>query len=146
VPRKPRIFVAAGTYHVYCRVVHGERPLAEETVAAVFVFILAAIKREYGLTVLAWCLMPNHYYLALRAGELPLRRSRRLVQGRFAKAFNRSRRVFGPVWQGGYKARLAEDPTHLMMEKIGCRVPIRSDKRGDGAASSIHSSQGLTFL
>ena len=38
----------------------------------------------------------------------------RLVQGRFAKAFNHTKRVFGPVWQGRYKARLVEDPAYLM--------------------------------
>jgi putative transposase len=114
VPRKPRIFVAGGTYHVYCRVARGERPFVDKTVAGAFVSMLADVKREHGLTVLAWCLMPNHYHLVLRAGELPLWRSMRLVQGRFAKAFNRSRRVFGPVWQGRYKARLVDDPAYLM--------------------------------
>ncbi len=114
MPRKPRIFVAGGTYHVYCRVARGERPFVDEAIAGTFVSMVAAVKRDHGLTVLAWCLMPNHYHLVLRAGELPLWRSMRLVQGRFAKAFNRTRRVFGPVWQGRYKARLVEDPAYLM--------------------------------
>ena len=68
MPRKPRIFVAGGTYHVYCRVARGERPFVDETVAGAFVSMLADVKREHGLTVLAWCLMPNHYHLVLRAG------------------------------------------------------------------------------
>jgi len=28
VPRNPRIFVVRGTYHVYCRVAHGEKQVA----------------------------------------------------------------------------------------------------------------------
>jgi REP element-mobilizing transposase RayT len=114
VPRKPRMFVAGGTYHVYCRAARGERPFVDEAVAGAFVSMLGDVKGEHGLTILAWCLMPNHYHLVVRAGELPLWRSMRLVQGRFAKAFNRRRRVFGPVWQGRYKARLVEDPVYLM--------------------------------
>ncbi len=114
MPRRPRIFVAGGTYHVYCRAARGERPFVDEAVADAFVSMLAVVKREHGLTILAWCLMPNHYHLVLRAGELPLWRSMRLVQGRFAKAFNRTRRVLGPVWQGRYKARLVDDPLYLM--------------------------------
>jgi REP element-mobilizing transposase RayT len=113
VPRKPRIFVAGGTYHVYCRAARGERPFEDEAVAAAFVSMLAVVKCEHALTILAWCLMPNHYHLVLRAGELPLWRSMRLVQGRFAKAFNRSRRVLGPLWQGRYKSRLVGDPLYL---------------------------------
>ena len=37
MPRKPRIFVAGGTYHVYCRVARGERPFVNEAVAVTFV-------------------------------------------------------------------------------------------------------------
>lgn len=114
MPRKPRVFVAGGTYHVYCRVARGERPFVDETVAAAFVATLGTVKGEHGLTILAWCLMPNHYHVVVRAGELPLWRSMRLVQGRFAKAFNRRRRVLGSVWQGRYKARLVDDPAYLM--------------------------------
>lgn len=114
MPRKPRVFVAGGTYHVYCRVARGERPFVDETVAAAFVATLGTVKGEHGLTILAWCLMPNHYHFVVRSGELPLWRSMRLVQGRFAKAFNRRRRVLGSVWQGRYKARLVDDPAYLM--------------------------------
>jgi REP element-mobilizing transposase RayT len=114
VPRKPRIFVAGAAYHVYCRVARGERPFVDEAVAGTFVATVEAVKREHGLTILAWCLMPNHYHLVVRAGELPLWRTMRLVQGRFARAFNRRRRVFGPFWQGRYKARLVEDPVYRM--------------------------------
>jgi REP element-mobilizing transposase RayT len=114
VPRKPRLFVAGATYHVYCRAARGERPFVDDAVAEGFVATLETVKREHGLTILAWCLMPNHYHVVVRAGELPLWRSMRLVQGRFAKAFNRRRRVLGPVWQGRYKARLLADPAYLM--------------------------------
>jgi REP element-mobilizing transposase RayT len=114
VPRKPRVFLAGGTYHLYCRVARGERPFVDEAVAGAFVAMFDTAKAGHGLTILAWCVMPNHYHLVVRAGELPLWRSMRLVQGRFAKAFNRRRLVFGPVWQGRYKARLVGDPAYLM--------------------------------
>ena len=114
MPRTPRMFVAGGTYHVYCRAARGERPFVDEAVAGAFVSMLADVKAEHGLTILAWCLMPNHDHLVVRTGERPLWRSMRLVHGRFAKAFNRRRRVLGPVWQGRYKARLVDDPVYLM--------------------------------
>ncbi len=135
MPRKPRVFVVGGIYHVYCRVARGERPFAEEVVAASFVSMLANVKREHGLTILAWCLMPNHYHLVVRAGELPLWRSMRLLQGRFAKAFNRRRRVLGPVWQGRYKARLVLDPAYLMQAIAYVHLnPVAGQANGDPAA------------
>jgi putative transposase len=114
MPRKPRVFVVGGAYHVYCRAGRGERPFADEQAAALFVDTLARVKAEHGLTILAWCLMPNHYHLVVRSGELPLWRSMRLLQGRFTKALNRRDRVLGPLWQGRYKSRMIEDPAYLM--------------------------------
>lgn len=114
MPRKPRVFVVGGAYHVYCRAGRGERPFAEDAAAALFVETLERVKAEHGLTILAWCLMPNHYHLVVRSGELPLWRSMRLVQGRFSKALNRRDRVLGPLWQGRYKSRLIEDRRYLM--------------------------------
>lgn len=113
MPRKPRVFVVGGAYHVYCRTSRGERPFAEDAAAAMFVAALERVKSEHGLTILAWCLMPNHYHLVVRSGELPLWRSMRLVQGRFAKALNKRQRVLGPLWQGRYKSRLIEDAAYL---------------------------------
>ncbi|HPS79746.1 MAG TPA: transposase [Thermoanaerobaculaceae bacterium] len=114
MPRKPRIFVPGAAYHVYCRFARGERFLAEDDSAGAFVECLRKVKDEHRLVILAWCLMPNHYHLVVRSGELPLWRSMRLVQGRFAKATNRKRRSFGPVWQGRYKARVIEDSSYLL--------------------------------
>jgi REP element-mobilizing transposase RayT len=98
---------------VYCRVARGERPFVDEAVAGTLVATGAAVRRERGLTILAWCLMPNHYHLVVRAGELPLWRSMRLVQGRFARAFNRRHRLLGPFWQGRYKAIVVPDVRYL---------------------------------
>jgi REP element-mobilizing transposase RayT len=120
---------------VYCRAARGERPFVDDAVAEGFVATLETVKREHGLTILAWCLMPNHYHVVVRAGELPLWRSMRLVQGRFARAFNRRRRVLGPVWQGRYKARLLDAPAYLMQAVAYVHLnPVASGLVGAPAA------------
>jgi REP element-mobilizing transposase RayT len=78
-----------------------------------FTGILAEIKRQDHLAVLAWCLMPSHYHLVMRTGTVPLWRSMRLIQGRFAKSFNRRHGVVGSVWQGRYKAKLIVGERYL---------------------------------
>jgi REP element-mobilizing transposase RayT len=96
-------------YHVYCRTSRGEAVFSDRRTAERFLGIVREVKRRDGLTVFAWCVMSNHYHLAVRTGRVPLWRSMRLVQGRFAVAHNRRSRQLGPVWQGRYKARLIED-------------------------------------
>ena len=109
MPRRPRVFVSGAMYHVYCRTSRGEAIFADRAVTERFLEILRQVKRRDGLTVFAWCVMSNHYHLAVRTGRVPLWRSMRLVQGRFAVAHNRRARQLGPVWQGRYMARLIED-------------------------------------
>ena len=64
--RKPRVFVEGGVYHVYCRTAHGERAFDDPDEAAAFVEVLRETKERDGFLVYAWCLMANHYHLALR--------------------------------------------------------------------------------
>ena len=76
MPRRPRVFVAGASYHVYCRVARGERVFADPREAAALVGVIREVVREHGLSVLAWCVMASHYHLeerlaALEAGPRP---------------------------------------------------------------------------
>ena len=113
MPRRPRIFVEGGIYHVYNRFARGADLLAEEDEASRFLDFLRRARDRDGLTVFAWCLMSNHYHLAMRAGAVPLSRSMGHIQARFGQSFNRRERSSGPLWQSRYKAKLVEDPTYM---------------------------------
>lgn len=113
MPRKPRVFIEGGIYHVYCRAARGEAVFADETEAAAFVDILRRIKGRDNLVIFAWVLMSNHYHIALRAAEVLLWRSMASIQGLTTKGFNRRHRVYGPLWQGRYNSSLVEDDRYL---------------------------------
>jgi len=113
MPRQPRVFVDGAYYHVYCRVGRGEPVFRDDAETEAFCEILRDVAQRHGLTVLAWCVMSNHYHLAVRCGRVPLWRTMRLIQGRYSKGFNRRRKVYGPLWQGRYKAKLVSDERHL---------------------------------
>jgi REP element-mobilizing transposase RayT len=114
MPRAPRVFIDGGFYHVYGRISRGERVFADPEEAARFVRVIADIKRRDGFAVLAWCVMASHYHLAVRTAGVPLWRSVRLIQWRYARARNRRQRQLGPLWLGRYHARLVEDERYLM--------------------------------
>jgi REP element-mobilizing transposase RayT len=107
------VFVSGATYHVYSRVARGERVFSHAGEAAALVEVIREVSREHGLSVLAWCVMATHYHLAVRVGRIPLWRSMRLIQGRFARGYNRRHRVLGPLWQGRYKAIVVPDRDYL---------------------------------
>ena len=102
-----------GVYHVYNRLGRGERVFDQEIEAAAFVEQLREVVQRDGLTVFAWCLLGNHYHLAVRTGVISLDRPMRSLQQRVTRGVNLRRRVYGPLWQGRYKAKLVEDQRYL---------------------------------
>jgi len=114
MPRRARVFVEGLIYHVYNRVGRGEAPFKLADEADRFVGLMHDVKQRDGLIVFAWCLMPNHVHLAVRTSTVPLWRSMRTLQHRYAQAFNRRCRVFGPLWQSRYKARPVTDEVSLL--------------------------------
>ncbi len=113
MPRRPRVFVEGGIYHVYNRFARGAEVFKEGEEADRFLELLRHVRQRDGLTVFAFCLMSNHYHLALRSGPVPLSRTLGYVQARFSQQYNCAHRSTGPMWQSRYKAKLVEDPTFL---------------------------------
>ncbi len=113
MPRKPRVFVDGGIYHIFCRVTRREPVFEDPKAAAVFVDQLARIKTRDQFVLFAWVLMSNHYHLLMRTVAVPLWRTMASLQVGFAKRFNRFHGFVGPFWQGRYQAILVEDQRYF---------------------------------
>lgn len=113
MPRPRRVFFDGAIYHVYNRVARGERVLGEEGEAARFVGLLKEVMTRDQVSVLAWCVLSNHYHLALRTSAVTLDRPMRSVNQRFTRQYNARHRVFGPLWQGRYRAKLVKNQRYL---------------------------------
>ncbi len=111
--RPGRVFFEGAVYHVYNRLARGERVFEEEAVARRFRDLLREVAQRDDLTVFAWCLMSNHYHVAVRTNTVPLDRPLRSLQWRVTRGVNARRRVFGPLWQGRYRAKLVSEQRYL---------------------------------
>jgi putative transposase len=111
--RPLRVFVEGGFYHVYNRLGRGERVFAAEQEALEFIRILGEVAERDDLTVLAWCLLSNHYHLAIRIGAVPLDRPMRSLQQRVTRGVNRRQRVWGPLWQGRFKVKMVDSSRYI---------------------------------
>jgi len=109
MPRLPRVFVDGAVYHVTCGFGRGEEVFADAEEARRFVALVREVASSDDLTVLAWCLTPGTYHLAVRTGAVPLWRSLRRIQGRFATEHNQRHGNVGPLWQGRYRAQLVTE-------------------------------------
>ena len=113
MPRRQRVFVEGGTYHVYSRVTRRESVFDSPAEAQLFVNLLVEVKKRDGIVLFGWTLMPNHYHLLLRTVDVPLWRTMASLQGGFTKRFNKAHRLIGPFWQGRYKAKLVQDQRYF---------------------------------
>ncbi len=113
MPRAPRILIEGGLYHVYNRFARGEEVFGDPEEAISFLDLLRELKERDDLQVLAWCLLSNHFHLAVRTSAVPLSRTMRTLQGGFAKAFNRRWRRSGPLWQSRYQTRLVDSQRYF---------------------------------
>lgn len=114
MPRKPRLFLPEATYHVYCRVARGEFVFNDPREADAFVAASRAVGDLDGWSVLAWCLMANHYHLVVKTGTVPLWRSMARLQGSVSRGFNKRRRYLGRLWQSRYRARLVDSQDYFL--------------------------------
>ena len=113
MPRPPRALEEGRVYHVYNRVGGGEMPFADEGLASRFVQLLGRVIERDELLVCAWSLMSNHYHLVVRMGAVPLSRSMKTLHQEVTRSRNRQARVFGPLWQGRFKAKWVDDERYL---------------------------------
>ncbi len=75
--------VEGGVYHVYNRVARGEGVFSNPEEAVEFVDRIRDVKQRDGWTVFAWCLMSNHFHLAVRTATVGLATSLHSLQGKF---------------------------------------------------------------
>ena len=64
MPRRLRVEIEGGVYHVSNRVSSGEHVFADPDEADRFVELVRSVKARDGWTVFAWCLMSDHYLCA----------------------------------------------------------------------------------
>ena len=113
MPRCERVFFEDGFFHVYNRLGRGEHAFGDEETARFFIERLREATQRDGLTVYAWCLMSNHYHLAVRMSVVPLNRTLQSLQQRTTRFINWKHQVYGPLWQGRFKAKLIDSNIYM---------------------------------
>lgn len=106
--RKLRIEAAGGCYHVLNRGNYRADVFGDDGAKQAFLKCLGETCEKTGWRVHAWCVMTNHYHVALETPAPNLVAGMQWLQGTFATRFNRLRRESGHIFQGRYKALVVE--------------------------------------
>jgi len=78
-----------------------------------YLLIQEGVER-YGFRMHAFCLMSNHFHLAVQVGDKPLSRIMQNLAFRYARWINRRYERIGHLFQGRYHALLVDDESYLL--------------------------------
>lgn len=128
MPRRKTEFTQGGIYHIYNRGVNRERIFFSPDNYLYLLKLLKRYSQKYQITIIAYCLMPNHYHLLVRQdGETAVSHLINVLFNAYVQAVNREYGRSGTLFGERFKDVQIEDEQYL---KHLCRYihanPVRA--------------------
>lgn len=115
MPRRFTKFVKGSYYHIYNRGAQKQKIFYESETYLYFLRLLKKYSSEFQITVVAYCLMPNHFHLLVRVdGEKNLSTCMAQLLNAYVKAFNKKYQRSGPLFAERFKSILVEKNNYLI--------------------------------
>lgn len=112
---RPAIFTAQGFYHVYNRGHNKQTIFYDAKDYRRYLKRLEEYLQKHQVTLLAYCLMPNHIHLILRQdGDESIDRLIHRLHTAYTMYFNKKYEKVGAVFQGRFKAKLIDTDEYLL--------------------------------
>ena len=108
-------FTRGNYYHIYNRGANKNPIFFEEEN---YLYLLKKIKKNadnYNISIIAYCLMPNHYHFLLRQdGSKSLRKCIQYTFNSYTKAINKMYNRSGTLFEGPYRAIHIDSQNYLL--------------------------------
>jgi REP element-mobilizing transposase RayT len=113
MPRRPRLHVAGGVYHVILRGNHREPLFGADRDRAYLNALVGDVAARFALQVFAYCWMTNHLHLAVRVGDTPLSVPMQRLAMRYSRHIHREAGQVGHLFERRYRAILVDADSYL---------------------------------
>lgn len=113
MPRVARAKSSSGYYHVMARGSGGQLLFECGEDYAVFLESLGSCADEHSVSLIAYCLMPNHVHLLVRDGDDELGEMMRSLLSGYAQSYNKRTGHVGHVFQQRFKSCPVESDEYL---------------------------------
>jgi putative transposase len=147
MPRRPRIEVQNGIFHIASRAVDKVFAYRQDSDRLEFLDFLWTTVGTYEWWCQSYCLMGTHYHLIVRTPNANLARGMQMLNGRYAQRFNWRYDRRGHLFGGRFLSVPIKDDTHLMAaHRYVARNPVRAGlcpNPGDWEWSSYRAVIGL---
>ena len=145
--RPPRVEVPGGAYHLMSRGSNREPIYWSDDDRWLFLRLLGIVSVKYSWTVLAYCLMTNHYHLVIQIVDGGLSAGMQWLNGMHSRITNQRSRRSAHLFRNRFSSRVAESDAHLLR---ACRYVVLNPVRAGLCAypdewpwSSYRATAGL---
>lgn len=147
MPRAARIDAPGALHHIIARGIGRRKIFDDDADRNAFLERFGAILKDTDTACFAWALIPNHFHLLLRTGQVPVATvMRRLLTG-YAMSYNRRHRRSGHLFQNRYKSTLCqEEPYFLELVRYIHLNPLRAKVISDWRQLGNYSYVGHSIL
>jgi putative transposase len=114
MPRKSRIDAPGALHHIMVRGIDRQDLFSDHKDYSIFLERFADLLTDTKTSCYAWALIPNHFHLLLRTGNVPISvLMKRLLTG-YAVNYNRRHNRVGHLFQNRYKSILCQEDSYLL--------------------------------
>jgi REP element-mobilizing transposase RayT len=114
MPRKSRIDAPGALHHVIGRGINRQDIFTDEKDYYAFLERLGGLLTDTKTSCYAWVLIPNHFHLLLRTGNVPISVLMKKLLTGYAINFNRRHNRYGHLFQNRYKSILCQEDSYLL--------------------------------
>jgi REP element-mobilizing transposase RayT len=114
MPRKPRLHVPGGFYHVILRGNHREPLFGADRDRAYLNALVGDAAARFDLRILAYCWMTNHLHLAVRVGNTALSEPMQRLAMRYSRHIHRDAGQVGHLFERRYRSILVDADSYLL--------------------------------
>jgi REP element-mobilizing transposase RayT len=114
MPRPPRLEAPGAYHHVTARGNDRQSIFVDDADRRLFLALLDRAAVRYRWLCLAYCLMTNHFHLVVQTPEPNLGEGMRLLNGLYARVYNRQHGRIDHLFRNRYASRLIETDAHLI--------------------------------
>ena len=127
MPRRARIVIPGFPHHITQRGNNRVRVFREPEDYATYCRLTNRYSKEYGMSVVAYCLMPNHvHFIAIPSQALTLARALNTLHMTYAQYFNTRTQRSGHLWQGRFYSCPLDDEHLFRAIRYVERNPVRA--------------------
>ena len=113
MPRQARQLSPTGIYHIMLRGINRQRIFEDVSDYSYFLECLRRVHNDCGVTVLAYCCMPNHIHLLLEESDEPISFPMKSLGIRYATWFNRKYDRVGHLFQDRFLSKPVVDDAYF---------------------------------